>query len=101
VSSDAPEAPANPATNPRVVLARRTEFVLIAIGGVFIIFGWGIGHQEWARALGWLFAGFGFAIEMVYGKVLKGGRAPGKQTETQAEKEPEATQSHATDESTS
>jgi hypothetical protein len=80
VSSDAPEAsPENPTgnptePNPRVVLMRRLEFVAIAIGGVFIIGGWGIGHQEWARALGWAFAGVGFAIEMVYGRVFRSSR---------------------------
>jgi hypothetical protein len=81
--------------NPRVALARRAEFVLIAIGGVFIIGGWGIGHQEWARALGWLFAGFGFAIEMVYGRVLKKSRT----SETEKGPETETTQSRTTDES--
>jgi hypothetical protein len=83
VSSDAPEVPATQSTeanNPRVVLARRAEFALIALGGVFIIFGWGIGHQEWARAVGWLFAGIGFAIEMVYGKVVRKPRAAARGT---------------------
>ena len=81
MSKDAPEAPSSPATNPRVALARRAEFVMIAIGGVFIIGGWGFAHQEWARALGWLFAGIGFAIEMVYGRVLKKPRAEEKESE--------------------
>ncbi len=57
--------------NPRLVLARRVEFGLIALGGLFLIVGWGIRHEEWARAVGWVFTGFGFAIEMVYGKVAK------------------------------
>ena len=61
---------------PRVVLARRFEFSLIALGGVFLIFGWGIGHQEWARAVGWLCTGIGFAIEMVYGKVVRAAKLP-------------------------
>jgi hypothetical protein len=76
VSSDAPEASTGNPTepNPRVVLMRRLELVAIAIGGVFIIGGWGIGHQEWARALGWAFAGIGFAIEMVYGRVFRSSR---------------------------
>jgi hypothetical protein len=59
-----------------VVLARRVEFSLIAVGGLFLIFGWGIGHQEWARALGWIFTGIGFAIEMVYGRAAKAARSP-------------------------
>lgn len=58
-----------------MVLARRVEFSLIAIGGCFLILGWGIGHNEWARAVGWLFTGVGFAIEMVYGKVVRAARA--------------------------
>ena len=78
VSTDAPEVPTSATPHPRAVLARRIEFTMIAIGGVFIILGWGIGHQEWARALGWAFTGIGFAIEMVYGKVLKPSRAAGK-----------------------
>jgi hypothetical protein len=85
VSNDAPETPSTTETPPRVVLARRLEFTLIAIGGVFIILGWGIGHQEWARALGWLFAGIGFAIEMVYGRLY---RAAGKTRRT-SEPEPD------------
>lgn len=91
MSSDAPEATESttPAPNPRAVMARRVEFVLIAIGGVFIIGGWGIGHQEWARGLGWLFTGLGFAIELVNGRILKPSRA--------AEPSPERP---ATDEST-
>jgi hypothetical protein len=76
VNSDAPEASTEnaPGANPRHVLIRRLEFVAIAVGGAFIILGWGIGHQEWARALGWIFAGIGFAIEMVHGRVLKPAR---------------------------
>jgi len=88
-----------------VVLARRAEFALIALGGVFIIFGWGIGHQDWARALGWLFAGCGFAIEMLYGKVFKADRSAqkgqGKQAGHEQVREPGATPSPATDESAS
>src|SRR3954454_10485476 len=91
VSSDAPEVPTTSDTNARAVLARRVEFIMIGIGGVFIILGWGIGHQEWARALGWAFTGVGFAIELVYGKVLKPSR-------TAAKPEPEPL---ATDESKS
>jgi hypothetical protein len=78
VSSDAPEAPAKDETHARAVLARRVEFAMIGLGGVFIIFGWGFGHQEWARALGWAFTGIGFAIEMVYGRVLKPASKAGK-----------------------
>ena len=59
-----------------MVLARRIEFSLIALGGVFLIFGWGIGHQEWARAVGWLCTGIGFAIEMVYGKIVRAAKLP-------------------------
>jgi hypothetical protein len=89
VTSDAPEVPATPRTaeteakNPRVVLARRAEFGLIALGGVFIILGWGIGHHEWARALGWIFTGIGFAIEMVYGRVARQPRLARPETEPQ------------------
>jgi hypothetical protein len=72
VSDEAPEAPnAVDETHARAALARRVEFLMIGLGGVFIIFGWGFGHQEWARALGWIFTGIGFAIEMVYGKVIR------------------------------
>lgn len=71
MSSDAPEALTKDETHARAVLARRIEFVMIGIGGVFIIFGWGFGQHEWARALGWIFTGVGFAIEMVYGRVIK------------------------------
>ncbi len=85
VSSDAPEVPTTNEKNARAVLARRVEFIMIGIGGVFIILGWGIGHQEWARALGWAFTGVGFAIELVYGKVLKPSRT------TEPEPEPRAT----------
>ncbi len=49
---------------------------MIALGGLFLIFGWGIGHQEWARALGWILTGIGFAIEMVYGRAAKAARTP-------------------------
>ena len=84
VSSDAPETTVSPATSPRVVLARRIEFVLIGIGGVFIIGGWGFAHQEWARALGWLFTGVGFAIEMVYGRVLRASGSAEKKAEPPA-----------------
>ncbi|WP_027862444.1 hypothetical protein [Marmoricola sp. URHB0036] len=91
MSSDASEVPTTSDTNARAVLARRVEFIMIGIGGVFIILGWGIGHQEWARALGWAFTGVGFAIELVYGKVLKPSR-------TAAKPEPEPL---ATDESKS
>jgi hypothetical protein len=77
-----------------VILARRVEFSLIAIGGCFLILGWGIGHHEWARAVGWLFTGIGFAIEMVYGKVVRATRA----TEPEPEPEPEPDAS-VTDES--
>jgi hypothetical protein len=94
VSSDAPEVPKTPTeTYARAVLARRVEFSLIALGGVFIIFGWGIGHQEWARALGWAFTGIGFAIEMIYGKVLR----PAQKSATASKPEPAPTVS---DEST-
>jgi hypothetical protein len=73
-------------TNPRLVLARRVEFGLIAVGGLFLIIGWGIRHEEWARAVGWLFTGIGFAIEMVYGRVAKAAK---KQED--AEEEPRVT----------
>jgi hypothetical protein len=86
VSSNAPEVKSPPKTHARAVLARRVEFSLIAIGGVFIILGWGIGHQEWARAVGWVCTGIGFAIEMVYGKVLK----PATKAAPEAEVSPEA-----------
>ena len=78
MSSDVPEVPTTNDTDARARLARRVEFTMIGIGGVFIILGWGIGHQEWARALGWAFTGVGFAIELVYGKVLKPARTPAK-----------------------
>jgi hypothetical protein len=84
VSSDAPEVPTTSEKNPRAVLARRVEFIMIGIGGVFIILGWGIGHQEWARALGWAFTGVGFAIELVYGKVLKPSRTTQPEPEARA-----------------
>ena len=58
----------------RVVLARRFEVALLVGAGLFLVLGWGIGHQEWARAVGWLLAGFGFAIEMVHGRVRRGSR---------------------------
>jgi hypothetical protein len=75
VSDEAPETPtALDETHARAVLARRVEFLMIGLGGVFIIFGWGFGQQEWARALGWIFTGIGFAIEMVYGKVIRPAR---------------------------
>jgi hypothetical protein len=63
------------------VLARRIEFSLIALGGCFLILGWGIGHHEWARAVGWLFTGVGFAIEMVYGKVVRAARGTAPEPE--------------------
>jgi hypothetical protein len=47
---------------------------MIAIGGVFIIFGWGVKAEEWARGLGWLLTGLGFACEMVYGQLSKAAR---------------------------
>jgi len=97
VSSDAPEATTDPLTNPRMVLARRAEFVLIALGGVFIIGGWGFGHQEWARALGWICTGLGFAIELVYGRVRQASRAAAQEPATDAER----TQPPATDDSAS
>jgi hypothetical protein len=88
VSSDAPEVPKTTTeTYARAVLARRVEFSLIALGGVFIIFGWGIGHQEWARALGWAFTGIGFAIEMIYGKVLR----PAQKSAAATKREPAPT----------
>ncbi len=74
------------------MLARRIEFSLIAVGGCFLILGWGIGHQEWARAAGWLFTGVGFAIEMVYGKVVRAARAtaqPEREPEPQPEPDPD------------
>ena len=89
MSNNAPDTSnaAAAGTPGRVALARRAEFVLIALGGVFIILGWGIGHQEWARALGWLCAGIGFAIEMVYTRVLKSGAASDSMVESSASDE--------------
>jgi hypothetical protein len=71
VSNDATDVETKDERHARALLARRIEFLMIGIGGVFIIFGWGFGQHEWARALGWICTGIGFAIEMVYGRVLK------------------------------
>ena len=68
-------------STPRPVLMRRVEFALLGAGGLFLVLGWGIGHAEWARAVGWLLAGFGFAIEMVHGHVRKVGALPAEEPE--------------------
>ena len=67
--------------SPRRALMRRIEFTLIALGGLVLIFGWGIGHHEWARGLGWLLTGIGFAFEMVYGRRPKAARAEDAQSD--------------------
>ena len=82
----------------RAALARRVEFGVIALGGLFLILGWGIGHQEWARAVGWILTGIGFAIEMVYGRVLKPSRAAEADAEPDPEPDPEP-ERRVTDES--
>ena len=97
MSNEAPEALTKDETHARALLARRVEFLMIGLGGVFIIGGWGFGHQEWARALGWIFTGIGFAIEMVYGRVIRPARKGAPQTspetspETTADTTPEPT----------
>jgi hypothetical protein len=55
----------NPPAAGRPTLLRIVGMALIAVGGLFLILGWGLGHHEWARTAGWLFTGFGFAFELV------------------------------------
>jgi hypothetical protein len=74
--------PSTKEATPRPVLIRRAGLVMIAIGGVFIIFGWGIKAEEWARAVGWVLTGLGFACEMIYGQLNKA-----RKTDAQAEAE--------------
>jgi hypothetical protein len=47
-------------------LLRRYGLILILVGGVVLVWGWGFEKQEWARAVGWIFAGIGFATQMIY-----------------------------------
>ena len=67
---------------------RRVEFALLGAGGLFLVLGWAIGHAEWARSVGWLLAGFGFAIEMVHGHVRKTAGAAAEEPEPRVSDEP-------------
>jgi hypothetical protein len=94
-----------PPVSERVVRARRLEYALIAAGGLFLIFGWGIGHQEWARGAGWILTGIGFAFEMIYGRNARSPRqVPGQssgQSSEPASEPASGTETSVSDEATS
>lgn len=54
---------------------RKIGLLLILIGGIFIIVGWGFGAETWARVVGWSLTGIGFACEMIYGQQAKNAKA--------------------------
>ena len=69
------EAPTTPSVVENAKRIRKIGLLLILVGGIFIIVGWGFGAETWARIVGWSLTGVGFACEMIYGQQVKNARA--------------------------
>ncbi|MET0838364.1 MAG: hypothetical protein ABWY19_06240 [Marmoricola sp.] len=85
------EAPAPTSAVQKARQVRRAGLVMIAFGGAFLIFGWGLGAQPWARAIGWVLTGLGFACEMIYRQAITRAHAAEEDPENPPAKPPGST----------